>query len=211
MFLWVDTCVQGLSLSHIIASASRCFSSLLWPAPVHLLNRVSSPLKTWATLVPPSKTLRGTTQLLFIHSALKTRSDPLTPPNLQPVHQTQPVARPTAGFHSFLCFFLCINVASLKSSKIVLNVLCCESAKNVIANDKQWTEIKWRSSITKLKILRIFVWSCVHVCICVSAWCVRFIGWHVSRPSRWGWKLLQGEPDDLHRVHASESRQLLPR
>lgn len=71
-------CVQGLSLSHII-TASCCFSSLLWPAPVRLLNRVSSPLKTWATLVPPSKTLRGTTLLLFIHSALKTRSDPLTP------------------------------------------------------------------------------------------------------------------------------------
>ena len=78
-----DACVQGLSLSHIIiASASCCFSSLLWPAPVRLLNRVSLPLKTWATLVPPSKTLRGTTQLLFIHSALKTRSDPLTPPYL---------------------------------------------------------------------------------------------------------------------------------
>ncbi len=105
-FSRVDACVQGLSLCHIIiASASCCFSSLLWPAPVRLLNRVSSPLKTWATHVPPSKTLRGTTLQLFTHSALKTRSDPLTPPFLQPVHQTQPVAPLTAGFHSFLCFY----------------------------------------------------------------------------------------------------------
>lgn len=141
----VDACVQGLSLSHIItASAPCCFSSLLWPAPVRLLNRVSSPLKTWATLVPPSKTLRGTTLLLFIHSALKTRSDPLTPPYLQPVNRTQTVALLTAGFHSFFCFYSAslhvvavINVTSLKSSKIVPNVLWCEPAKNVIANDKQ--------------------------------------------------------------------------
>lgn len=75
---------------------------LLHAAPVRLLNRVSSPLKTWATLVPPSKTLRGTTLPLFIHSALKTRSDPLTPPHLQPV---QTVALLTAGFRSFLCFY----------------------------------------------------------------------------------------------------------
>ncbi|KAF3686614.1 Cyclin-dependent kinase-like 5 [Channa argus] len=51
-----------------------------------------------------TRTLRGTTLLLFIHSALKTRSDPLTPPYLQPVHRTQTVALLTAGFHSFFCF-----------------------------------------------------------------------------------------------------------
>ena len=186
----VDACVQGLSLSHIIiASASCCFSSLLWPAPVRLLNRVSSPLKTWATLVPPSKTLRGTTQLLFIHSALKTRSDPPTPPCLQLVHPTQPVALLTAGFHSFSLFLLRstaslhvvagIHVASLKSSKIVPNVLWCEPAGNVmIAKDKQWSEIMVRLSATKMKILRNSVWSCVHVCTCVSAWwlCVSQVG-----------------------------------
>lgn len=75
--------------------------------------------------MPPSKTLRGTTLLLFLHSALKTRSDPPTPPRLQPVQQTQRVAlltaflfvfllKPTASLHVVAG----INVASLKSAKM---------------------------------------------------------------------------------------------
>lgn len=68
-FIWI------LALSLSTASPSHCSPSLLWPAPVHLPNRVSSPLKTWAILVPPSKTQQGTTQLLFMHSGPKTRSE----------------------------------------------------------------------------------------------------------------------------------------
>lgn len=178
-FLQVDACVQGMSLSHIIiATASCCFSSLLWPAPVRLLNRVSSPLKTWATLVPPSKTLRGTTLLLFIHSALKMRSDNLTPPYLQTVHWTQTVALLTACFHSFFCFLLRslhvvvgINVTSLKSSKIVLNVLWYEPVKNVIANEKK-SEMRSYMIISHknedIEALYIILCPCMHLWMCAS-------------------------------------------
>lgn len=69
LFLWAEWFMEGLTLFYILASTVHCSPGLLWPAPVLLPNRVSSPLKTWAILVPPLKTQRGTTQLLFMHSA----------------------------------------------------------------------------------------------------------------------------------------------
>ncbi len=60
-----------------------------------------------------------------------------------------------------------INVTSLKSSKMVPNVLWCEPAENV-ANDKQWSGIKMEIFFHKAEdSLLNSMWSCVHVCICV--------------------------------------------
>lgn len=79
---------------------------------VCLPNRVSRPQKTWATPVPPSKTLRGTTQLPFTHSALKTRSDP---PQIPPA--------PPASI-AFPCLYWSI-IVRCGWCKCILTVLWC--------------------------------------------------------------------------------------
>lgn len=72
--------------------------------------------------------------------------------------------------------------------------------------------MKWRYRSRVWRCWATFYGPCLCTrAFCVSAWRVRLSGQHVSRPSYGGWRILQGEPDDLHWVHASESRQLLPR